>query len=124
MGVIVEDAHECNAISLVELGMPEDVIASSGVEVPLYGDVTGADDEVIVIEQFKRQLYNAYVCHLDLENDGINAYHVINDIPEYPKMVFKNLVSTHGLKEIDRHKFTMICKQDAEYEQARPNWLY
>lgn len=120
----VSDNIQC--ISLKDINLPDDVIENSGEYIPLIGELTGDESEIIVITQTYRCVEKAYVCHITEGRETpqhITTCKFIDDIPGFPRMIIRNEME-FVIKTIDNIKFVMACLQDKEYDKARPNWLY
>lgn len=46
-----------NSLDISKLELPWDVISQSGTSIPLFGTITGSKDEIIVMEQYRRDIY-------------------------------------------------------------------
>lgn len=68
--------------------LPDDVIKNSGSLIPLHGNLVGSKDEIIVITQYCRRVYKAYLCHLSKKVD------------ECTKKIYDCIVDMPGFKEI------------------------
>lgn len=101
--------------------VPMDVIQNSGTEIPLFGTLTGAHNEVIVITQLRRAVYDAWVCHTEQREDKLyhrNAQCVI-DMPG-----FNEILITNKCRVKDGKRYIMACLAEKDYNQCRNNWLY
>ena len=114
-------------LNIEELGLPKDVVENSGMGVQLVGEITGDNDEIIVISQLGRRVGTAYVCHLSNGYERRNKNlpcKVICDIPNFPKLVIASHMEHILIREINGTKYTMACLADSELESARANWLH
>ena len=103
---------EDKEIYLRELNLPTDVIENSWDYIPFYGKLTGDPTEIIVITQYKREVFSGTVCHLKGDT--------IFDMPKF------NPIKCHNpktIKEIDGIKYTMACLAEKN-DYPVTNWLY
>lgn len=112
-------------LNIKNLNLPKDVIENSGECIELFGELTGNSDEIVVITQLRRTVYNAYVCHVsyDCKTEYLIGHKIINDIPEFPIMIIKGLTEDICIKTINGVKYTMVCKADKHEDFTTPNWL-
>lgn len=123
-----------NAIFTADLGLPEDVRYNSPDFLMLNGDIKGDDNEIIVITQFKRQVFNATVCHYLIEPayegaEEFKIFHkVIRDMPGYSPIIIKDKNIGITVKRIRGVLCTMVCMGDLDYgikpDSHMPNWLF
>lgn len=116
-----------NFLNIEKLGLPNDIIENSGIAVNLIGEITGEDDEIIVITQLGRTIGTAYVCHLSEgyeSRNSINHCKVICDMPNFPKIIIKKYMEDVSIKTIDGIKYTMVCMMDKTLHKGSGNWLY
>lgn len=114
-------------LDITKLGLPEDVIKNSGNTISLNGELTGDSDEIVVINQLKRKVYSANVCHLSNGYESRESdipCKVICDIPGFPKMVIKSYLEDVCIQTINGVKYTMACLIEKDYDTVRPNWLW
>lgn len=105
---------------LGNLNMPEDVIKNIGTNViPLSGEIKDKNNEIIVITQLKRAVYNAHVCHVCRSFEE-TKYDYVPDVPGFSGV----LLLRNSVKEFDGIKYTMACLIDKELRVAINNWLY
>lgn len=99
-----------------KLKLPRDVNRPD--EILIHGELTGANNEVVVIMQLERSIFEqAYVCHKTLDECGAEG---IYDLPG-----FKFLEPTpFTQKRIDGINFTMACKAESGWHRSRSNWLW
>ena len=114
---------ENQAIGFLYLGdinIPEDVIENCGVNViPLLGEIKDKDNEIIVITQLKRAVYNAEVCHV-CKRFQETKYNYVPSLSGFSgALLLKNPV-----KEFDGIKYTMVCLADKELDIVENSWLY
>lgn len=103
---------EMKTISLTELNLPEDVLNNSWDDnIPLHGELTGDATEIIVITQYKREVFSGTVCHL---SEG-----KITDMPGFNHIRCHN---SRTIKEINGMKYTMACLSERK-EYPISNWL-
>lgn len=95
------------------LNLPKDVDAPSKIAV--HGEYTGAQDEVIVICQIRREILpNAYVCHVTDGTNGIGIY----DMPKFKYI----RVRGYHIQERGVYRFTMACIAESETNMTIPSW--
>ena len=104
------------------LNLPKDVIENSGDAINLVGELTGSDDEIVVITQLGRRVGSAHVCHL---KDGF-AYDsrpckCIFDMPGFKKIEIRQ---NFLIKEFNSIKYTMACLAESGFADASANWLW
>ena len=116
-----------NELSLEKIKLPSDVIANSGLGIPLYGELKGDPNEIVVITQLVRRVYEAYVCHMnkgyDRELTGELCI-VIEDLPEFENLVVPIHMENTLIQTIDGVHYTMACLMEKDYTVARANWLW
>lgn len=111
-------------LNISELNLPEDVIKNSGVGVELIGEITGAEDEIVVITQLGRFVSTAHVCHLlngYTERNGGSPCKIILDMPGFNKIVVRK---DFLIKEFNGIKYTMACLAEKDFVNTAANWLY
>ena len=99
-----------------KLRLPRDV--NKPDELLIHGELTGASNEVVVIMQLGRTIFEqAYVCHKIWDKRGDAG---IYDLPG-----FKFLEPTPLTQKcIDGINFTMACKAEAGWHHSCSNWLW
>ena len=116
-----------NSLDISKLELPWDVISQSGTSIPLFGTITGSKDEIIVMEQYRRNIYCAQVCHLEKIPEGFSDNYKITDLYGYPDMIIKNnyVFNNEYVKSIGSIIYTMVCISDRNnHECCYPNWLF
>ena len=109
-------------INLKEINLPEDVIFNSGGEdIPLKGSLTGDPNEIIIITQFRREVYSGTICHLEKANTNHDAY-VIRDMPGFNEIHIPHTF-TDRIHVFDGVKYIMACLAEKN-DYALANWLY
>lgn len=111
-------------IKLKEINMPEDVIINSGYEISLNGKLTGDSDEIIVITQLRREVFDGYVCHIShgyTKRNGGNPIDMILDMPGFKKIIIYG--PELRVHEFGGIKYTMACLAEKEMDVAFANWL-
>ena len=110
-------------IDLKEIGLPEDVIKNSWLsKIPLYGKLKNDPNEIIVITQYKREVFIAWVCHLSKGykwRNGKEECPVILDMPGFNKI---RCCNPHTIKEINGIRYTMACISE-KMDYPVSNWL-
>jgi len=104
----------------MQFSIPTSILRlSKDVEAPLnltvHGEYTGANDEIIVIRQIKREiLADAYVCHITYGSEGTGIY----DMPNFKfiKLGYK------PIHEFGGYRFTMACVAESEKNFSLPFW--
>lgn len=113
-------------INLIKIGMPDDVILNSGdTEITLNGTLSGDPNEIIVITQFRREVFSGTVCHISngyTKRNGGNPCKVILDMPRFKKIIISD--DNHYVKEFAGIKYTMACLAEKDYDISFANWLY
>ena len=114
-------------INLVKIGMPDDVIINSGdTEITLNGKLSGDPNEIIVITQFRREVFSGTVCHISngyTKRNGGDPCKVILDMPGFKKIIIPD-DDTHYVKKIGGVKYTMACLAEKDDDNSLANWLY
>ena len=96
-------------ISAKTLRLPKDVVEP--FEIRIHGKLTGAYNEVVVVKQLRRKIFeDAYVCHVTEGPHGRGIY----DMPEFQ---FIREGTAASIKRIGDINFTMACISEAI------NWL-
>lgn len=114
MGWLIKE--KSHTLDLTKLNLPEDVIFNSGTEIPLYGEITGSNDEIIVITQNGRQVFNAYVGKISEDKTGYEIFVK----PGKPRLKVRSLDHI-AIHTFDNIRMTMMCTSSAI---DVPNWLY
>lgn len=103
------------------LNLPNDVLENTGPLIPLFGELDSSRENIIVITQLKRELFKAYVCHLQYEYDSQPGI-FITDIPNFIPTV---VTDKDTIREFHGVKYTMICLADKySHKIAKSNWLF
>ena len=105
------------------LNLPKDVQAPQTIQI--HGKLTGAYNEVVVIEQLRREIFeDAYVCHITDGSCGRGIY-------DMPNFHFIKETSISLIKRIGDTNYTMACKAEALNYRighstgfGRTNWLF
>jgi len=118
--------NEKTEITLIKIEgfLPDDVVENSGPHIPLYGEIKGNPNEIVVITQLKRQVFSANVCHISDKHteESINdSYEYVLDMPGFKKI---KLSSSNCIHEQGGVKFVMACLTEKDHEPALGNWLY
>ena len=110
-------------ISAKTLRLPKDVVRP--FEIRIHGRITGAYNEVVVIKQLRREIFeDAYVCHVTEGPHGRGIY----DMPEFQFIREGSAASINRRGDIN---FTMACISEAINRLRRENsgfgstnWLF
>ena len=109
-------------ISEKTLRLPKDVVRP--FEIRIHGRVTGAYNEVVVLKQLRREIFeDAYVCHVTEGPHGRGIY----DMPGFQFIREGSAISINRRGDIN---FTMACVAEAINRLVRTsgfsstNWLY
>ena len=105
------------------LNLPRDVQAPDTIQI--HGKLTGAYNEVVVIQQLRRQIFgDAHVCHITEGSCGKGIY-------DMPNFFFIKETSISLIKRIGDTNYTMACVAEAlNYRWGQPtgfgrtNWLF
>lgn len=102
--------------------LPNDVVKNSGITIKLIGEITKEPNEIIVITQLGRIVFEGYVCHLVYKKRKLGECHkYILDMPNFPKI---KIPKDFLVKELNGIKYTMICLEDKNLDYAMANWLW
>ena len=97
--LLAESKNISNKIDISNLGLSERVIRESSTMIPLSGNITNNDNEIIIFEKFYDLILWAHVCHItEISKNGL--FYIITMPPGYPtsRIMKIEITETCGIK--------------------------